>query len=486
MLGERRRGDRERRVGRGARGFAGLPAYVASKHGVVGLTRSRPRSSARAQGIRINCVCPGSARTPMLEGFMGGDPKIEKAMAAGARSAGWRRPRRSRQRSSGCAPTPRRSWSATRWRSTAAASSSSPARNGGLVSGETGHLVAGLVEHDGRMDLKLELVILPVSDVDRAKAFYVDQVGFIADHDQRVNDELRFVQLTPPGSACSIAIGEGLTDGGPGSVKGLQMVVDDVDAARAELVGARRRGQRGRAPRLGLVRLLRRPRRQQLGAAAAPGPRLISPGGSPRPGAGRGMIGAVPASPRNDDRPRPGQPLRCDDGRAAATDDPSSCRGRPIVVATDGSCLTNPGPGGWCWYADDDRWATGAEPATTNNRMELMAVLEALRVLPADRLLVIKADSSYTIDACTKWIHGWKRRGWKTAQRAPVKNRELIEAIDTALTGRAVTFEWVKGHAGHDLNEAADLRCRAAAEATKAGTVVAPGPGWGDRDRVTR
>jgi predicted enzyme related to lactoylglutathione lyase len=86
------------------------------------------------------------------------------------------------------------------------------------------------------MDMKLELVFVPVTDVDRAKAFYVDQVGFVADHDQRVSPELRFVQLTPPGSACSIAIGEGLSDMAPGSLKGLQLVVEDADAARAELV----------------------------------------------------------------------------------------------------------------------------------------------------------------------------------------------------------------------------------------------------------
>jgi predicted enzyme related to lactoylglutathione lyase len=85
------------------------------------------------------------------------------------------------------------------------------------------------------MDYKLELIAVPVSDVDRAKAFYVDQVGFNADHDHRVDENLRFVQLTPPGSACSIAIGEGLTDATPGSVKGLQLVVSDADAAQAEL-----------------------------------------------------------------------------------------------------------------------------------------------------------------------------------------------------------------------------------------------------------
>ena len=85
------------------------------------------------------------------------------------------------------------------------------------------------------MDWKLELIAVPVSDVDRAKAFYTEQAGFNADHDHRVSDELRFVQLTPPGSACSIAIGEGVTDAEPGSVRGMQLVVDDIDAARAEL-----------------------------------------------------------------------------------------------------------------------------------------------------------------------------------------------------------------------------------------------------------
>ncbi len=85
------------------------------------------------------------------------------------------------------------------------------------------------------MDYKIELIILPVSDVDRAKAFYADQVGFVVDHDHRVSEDLRFVQLTPPGSACSIAFGEGLVDTAPGSVHGLQVVVADADAAHAEL-----------------------------------------------------------------------------------------------------------------------------------------------------------------------------------------------------------------------------------------------------------
>ena len=87
------------------------------------------------------------------------------------------------------------------------------------------------------MEMKLELVSVPVSDVDRAKAFYVDQVGFNADHDHQVNDELRFVQLTPPGSGCSISIGTGLTTMAPGSIEGLQLVVTDIEAAHAELAG---------------------------------------------------------------------------------------------------------------------------------------------------------------------------------------------------------------------------------------------------------
>ena len=86
------------------------------------------------------------------------------------------------------------------------------------------------------VDMKLELVIIPVSDVDRAKAFYTDKIGFNADFDQTVSDEIRFVQLTPPGSACSIAIGRGIVEGAPGSVRGLQMVVTDIEAAHAELV----------------------------------------------------------------------------------------------------------------------------------------------------------------------------------------------------------------------------------------------------------
>ena len=125
------------------------------------------------------------------------------------------------------------------------------------------------------MDWKLELVFVPVSDVDRAKSFYVDQVGFHADYDQQVNEKLRFVQLTPPGSACSIAIGTGLIDSEPGSLRNLQVVVDDVAVARKP-------GQRDRRAGVGLVRDLRRPGRQHLGPAAASGPIGLTGGGDGR------------------------------------------------------------------------------------------------------------------------------------------------------------------------------------------------------------
>ena len=120
------------------------------------------------------------------------------------------------------------------------------------------------------MDFKLELVFVPVSDVDRAKAFYVDQVGFVVDHDHPVSDELRFVQLTPPGSACSIAIGTGLIETEPGSVKGLQVVVDDADAARAYLL--ERGVEAGEVQDLAVGSIHRVPRsgRQRVGGPADP------------------------------------------------------------------------------------------------------------------------------------------------------------------------------------------------------------------------
>jgi hypothetical protein len=110
------------------------------------------------------------------------------------------------------------------------------------------------------MNWELQLVAIPVSDVDRAKEFYVDKVGFNADHDRRVSDEIRFVQLTPPGSACSITFGEGVVDAPPGSVKGMQLVVADIEA--------RRRGEQRPGVPVGVVRVLQRPGRQRLGRAA--------------------------------------------------------------------------------------------------------------------------------------------------------------------------------------------------------------------------
>ncbi|MEJ1091507.1 ribonuclease H [Microbacterium istanbulense] len=150
-----------------------------------------------------------------------------------------------------------------------------------------------------------------------------------------------------------------------------------------------------------------------------------------------------------------------------------------ITAAADGSALGNPGPNGWAWYIDDANWAAGGSPHGTNNQGELQAVLELLRATAAtDDNLVIECDSRYVIDSVTKWMPGWKRRGWRKADGAPVLNRELLEGIDEALRGREVRFEWVKGHAGHPLNEAADERANAAAKAYQQKAEPARGPGF--------
>ncbi|WP_366181193.1 ribonuclease H [Actinomyces timonensis] len=153
-----------------------------------------------------------------------------------------------------------------------------------------------------------------------------------------------------------------------------------------------------------------------------------------------------------------------------------------IIAAADGSALGNPGPAGWAWYVSDDCWAAGGWPESTNNRGELTAVLELLRATAAAGLagedLLIQADSQYVINSLTKWRHGWKRRGWRKADGKPVLNEDLMRALDEALAGRRVRFEWVRGHVGHPMNEAADTRARAAATAYQRGCAVPSGPGW--------
>ncbi|MBF0697117.1 ribonuclease H family protein [Actinomyces bowdenii] len=161
-----------------------------------------------------------------------------------------------------------------------------------------------------------------------------------------------------------------------------------------------------------------------------------------------------------------------------------------IIAAADGSALGNPGPAGWAWYVDEGCWAAGGWPSATNNRGELTAVLELLRATRAAGLegedLLIQCDSQYVINSLTTWMAGWKRRGWRKADGKPVLNADLMQALDEALAGRAVRFEWVRGHAGHPMNEAADSRARAAATAYQRGSQVPSGPGWpgaGEGDR---
>lgn len=152
-----------------------------------------------------------------------------------------------------------------------------------------------------------------------------------------------------------------------------------------------------------------------------------------------------------------------------------------IVVACDGSALVNPGPAGWAWYIDDDCWAAGGEPHATNNAMELMAVLrflEAVAHVPHEPTL-IRCDSQYVINGLTTWWRGWVRKDWKNAKGEAVKNPELFQANLTLLAERTATrFEWVKGHNGDALNDAADVRANGAATAIKHRTPVATGPGW--------
>lgn len=139
-----------------------------------------------------------------------------------------------------------------------------------------------------------------------------------------------------------------------------------------------------------------------------------------------------------------------------------------LYAYTDGACSGNPGPGGWgaLLVARDgetvlkERPLSGGEALTTNNRMELMAAISALEALERPSAITIVTDSVYVKDGMTKWIFGWKKKGWKTADNKPVKNVELWQALDAAVARHRVTWEWVKGHAGHPENERADELAR--------------------------
>ncbi|WP_454930158.1 ribonuclease H family protein [Actinomyces sp.] len=158
-----------------------------------------------------------------------------------------------------------------------------------------------------------------------------------------------------------------------------------------------------------------------------------------------------------------------------------------ITAAADGSSLGNPGPAGWAWYVDEDTWDAGGWPKGTNNLGELTAILRLLEATAqTGEELHILADSQYAINVVSKWRLGWKKRGWTKADKKPIKNLELIQEIDRAMEGRRVTFEWVKGHAGHRMNERADDLARGCAEAYQAGRTPKPGPGFGGAGRGSR
>ena len=133
--------------------------------------------------------------------------------------------------------------------------------------------------------------------------------------------------------------------------------------------------------------------------------------------------------------------------------------GPHVIIHTDGACSGNPGPGGWgaiLTYGEHEKELKGGEPHTTNNRMELMAAISALEALKRSSTVEMHTDSKYVQDGISKWIHGWKRNGWKTADKKPVKNVDLWQRLDAAIQKHHVKWHWVKGHAGHELNERAD------------------------------
>jgi ribonuclease HI len=130
-----------------------------------------------------------------------------------------------------------------------------------------------------------------------------------------------------------------------------------------------------------------------------------------------------------------------------------------VVIHTDGACSGNPGPGGWgavLQYNGTVKELKGGAPLTTNNQMELTAAIEALNALKRPCAVELHTDSSYVKDGLTKWIHGWKRNGWRTADKKPVKNLELWQALDAATSRHNINWHWVKGHAGDEMNERAD------------------------------
>ena len=130
-----------------------------------------------------------------------------------------------------------------------------------------------------------------------------------------------------------------------------------------------------------------------------------------------------------------------------------------VVIYTDGACSGNPGPGGWgavLISGGHRKDICGGEPDTTNNRMEMMAAIQALEALTKPCVVELHTDSTYVMKGISEWIHGWKKRGWKTADKKPVKNEDLWRRLDTARDRHTVDWRWVKGHAGHELNEHAD------------------------------
>ena len=144
-----------------------------------------------------------------------------------------------------------------------------------------------------------------------------------------------------------------------------------------------------------------------------------------------------------------------------------------VEIFTDGACRGNPGPGGWAALLRSqgvEKMFSGAEQETTNNQMELMAAIQGLEALKRASSVVLTTDSQYVRQGITQWIHGWKRNGWKTSQKQPVKNKTLWQRLDTAVAKHQVEWHWVKGHSGHEENERVDMAANDAIDVMQAQT----------------
>lgn len=270
------------------------------------------------------------------------------------------------------------------------------------------------------------------------------------------------VPLDAPSQRPDEPVTSGMVSGSGVGPEGLRLGSSEVDHTVALL-----RGVYETFPNEDVRRLIEFAQRRQVGAGGVRHddlrlrrPRRGTPGVR-SPGARAFPAGTGPGRPRGRG---PAQPAGGTDRGRGSVRHPARGAVLMLTVATDGAAIGNPGRGGWGWVTEDGRQGSGGERHTTNNRMELQAVLAALRAIDHPKLRIL-SDPTYVVDTFTKWLPGWRAKGRLSPDaKRPVKNVDLIERISERLIGREVIFEWVRGHNGHPLNEAADALANGAAE----------------------